>query len=83
MKKLRIKIILELIIFIVLLVYPLTVKATDDTYTTASTINGIIIKWSYKLNDSNQIVDLKAINTNEIVGELTIPSTLDDKIVVA
>ena len=47
-----------LIMILVLLGLCGTVFA-KDTYTATSTINGTTVNWSYELNDSNQIENLK------------------------
>ena len=47
-----------LIMILVLLGLCGTVFA-KDTYTATSTINGVTVNWSYELNDSNQIENLK------------------------
>ena len=69
------------IIILVLLGLCGTVFA-KDTYTATSTINGVTVNWSYELNDSNQIENLKCINPTDLIGNVIIPSTLDGKTVV-
>ena len=70
-----------IIIILVLLGLCGTVFA-KDTYTATSTINGVTVNWSYELNDSNQIENLKCINPTDLIGNVIIPSTLDGKTVV-
>ena len=70
-----------LIMILVLLGLCGTVFA-KDTYTATSTINGTTVNWSYELNDSNQIENLKCINPTDLIGNVIIPSTLDGKTVV-
>ena len=54
-----------------------------DNYTTTSSINGVIVNWEYELNESNQIEKLKCTNASKLSGEVTVPSTLDNKIVIS
>ena len=83
MYKSKIKIILILIILLVILtIFPSVVKATEDTYTATSNINGVTVNWSYELNESNEIINLKCTNPAEMTGNITIPSNLDGKTVV-
>ena len=63
-----------IIIILVLLGLCGTVFA-KDTYTATSTINGVTVNWSYELNDSNQIENLKCINPTDLIGNVIIPST--------
>ncbi len=73
-----------IILFAIILIIGMcgNVLATD-TQTATSTINGVIVNWSYKLNNSNQIVELKCTNSSDLIGNITIPSTLDGKAVVS
>ena len=73
--------IISLLIGIILLIMPTVVKAAD-TYTTTSTINDVTVNWSYKLNDANQIENLKCTNPADLTGNITVPSALDEKVVV-
>ena len=50
-----------------------------EKYTTTSTINEVAVNWEYELNDSNRIENLKCTNPTELTGNITIPSTLDEK----
>ena len=56
--------------------------ADTQTHITTTTINGVTAKWEYRLNDSNQIIDLKCINPSELKGSIAIPSNLDGKTVI-
>lgn len=53
-----------------------------DTYTTTSTVNDDTINWSYTLNTSNEIENLKCTNPDKLKGDILIPSILDEKNVV-
>ena len=67
---------------VLLFICSTTVNATD-TYTTASTINGITVNWEYELNDSNQIENLKCTNPSDLTGSIALPSTLDGYTVIS
>ena len=54
-----------------------------DTYTATSIINGVTVNWEYNVNESNQIENLKCTNPEDLTGNITIPSTLDGKIVIS
>ena len=65
-------------LIVMLLIIPTLVNASDDTeYTTTSTINGVTANLQYKLDEKNQVIELKCLNAEEISGELTVPSTVD------
>lgn len=69
-------------LIVMLLIIPTLVNASDDTeYTTTSTINGVTANLQYKLDEKNQVIELKCLNAEEISGELTVPSTVDGKTV--
>ena len=70
-----------IIIMILLLVGLCGNVLAKDKYTATSTINGVTANWEYELNDSNQIENLKCTNASELTGNVTIPSTLDEKTV--
>ena len=79
----EIKITLAFIVLsFIFLIFPTMVNA-EDTYTTTSTINGVTINWSYTLNESGQIKNLKCTNPADITGNVTVPSTLEGKTVVS
>ena len=74
----------SIIIIMILLLVGLSGNVfAKDKYTATSTINGVTANWEYELNDSNQIENLKCTNASELTGNVTIPSTLDDKAVVS
>ena len=74
----------SIIIILILLLVGLSGNVfAKDKYTATSTINGVTANWEYELNDSNQIENLKCTNASELTGNVTIPSTLDDKAVVS
>ena len=54
-----------------------------DIYTATSTINGVTVNWEYKVNESNQIENLKCTNPTALTGNITIPSTLDGRTVIS
>ena len=70
-------------IMILLVLGICSVALANETYTTTSTINGVIVNWEYELNDSNQIENLRCKNPTELTGNITIPSKLDEKTVVS
>ena len=72
-----------IIIMILLLVGLSGNVLAKDKYTATSTINGVTANWEYELNDSNQIENLKCTNASELTGNVTIPSTLDEKTVIS
>ena len=76
------KIIFLIVVLLMLLIIPSIVNASDTQYT-QTTINNVTVNWTYKLNESNQIEKLKCTNPNALTGNITIPSTLDGKTVVA
>ena len=59
------------------------VLATDATPTATSTINGVTVNWSYKLNEANQIEELKCTNISVLIGNITVPSAIDGKTVIS
>ena len=72
------------IIFIVigLLITSGKVNATDKV-TSQSTINGETITWEYTLNSNGEIEDLVCKNVSDLTGKITIPSAIDEKVVVS
>ena len=80
MKKTKLLLIFCMSLFIVGICTSVFATSTQD-YVTTTTINGVTVKWEYKLNDSNQIIDLKCLNPLELKGSITIPSTLEGKTV--
>ena len=68
------------IIFIVLglLVASGKVNAAD-TVTSQSTINGVTVNLEYTLNSNGDIEDLVCKNVSDLMGKVTIPSTIDEK----
>lgn len=73
------KLTLLLIALVLILVIPNIVSAaTELTYT--DTAQGI--EWSYELDSDDNVINLKC-NTKTVTGTVTIPSTIDDKIVIS
>ncbi len=70
-----------LLVSFMLFIIPTIVNAAD-TQTTTSVINDVTVQWSYTLNDSNQIENLKCTNPTELKGNITVPSQLDEKTVI-
>ena len=82
MKKIKIIMVILVIISSILLIANYSNAATDE-YVTTTVINGVTANWEYRLNDSNQIVDLKCTNPSDLKGSVTIPTTLDGKTVTS
>lgn len=76
------KIIITIIISLVLIGLRRNVFAADK-YNSTSNVNGVTANWEYKLNSSNQIEDLKCTNSEELKGDIIIPSTIDGKTVTS
>lgn len=74
--------ILTIFLIVLLLIFPQIVNAVDKQ-TTTSTINGVTVKWSYTLNEANQIENLKCTNPTELTGNITVPNTLEGKTVIS
>lgn len=71
---------LSIVLFIILLLTGISNNVLGkEKYTTTSTINEVTVNWEYELNDSNEIENLKCTNPTELTGNITIPSTLDEK----
>lgn len=68
------------IILAVLLVIPTVSNAASTEYTYSDTEQGI--EWSYQLDDSNNVIQLKCKTTSK-TGAVTIPSTIDGKTVIS
>ena len=75
--------IFSILIMILLLVGLSGNVFAKDTYTATSIINGVTVNWEYEVNESNQIENLKCTNPTALIGNITIPSTLDGKTVVS
>ena len=71
-----------LLVSVVFTVLPAMSNAAD-TQVTTSDINGVTAKWEYELDESNQIINLKCTNPDELTGNVTVPSTLDGKSVIS
>ena len=82
MKKIKIIMVILVIISSILLIANYSNAATDE-YVTTTVINGVTANWEYRLNDSNQIVNLKCTNPSDLKGSVTIPTTLDGKTVTS
>ena len=76
------KLLIALILLIAILLLPNMVEAAD-TVTSTSTINGVTVNWSYKLNENNKIEDLKCTNAEVLTGSVSIPSIIDEKEVIS
>ena len=81
-KMLRKKIIFVMIFFAALVLMPNIVNAADN-YNATAVINGVTANLEYELNDSNQVINLKCLNANELTGSVTIPAVVDEKTVVS
>lgn len=84
MKEKNKKLVLFIIILAVALLIPNlagaeTVQATETT----STSTGVKVQWSYELDDSGNITNLKCTNISSVNGNLTIPSKIDGHTVVS
>ena len=57
-----------------------TVCFADTTQTATTTEGSNTFNWSYTVNDSNQITDLKCTNSDKssITGNIAIPSTINN-----
>ena len=75
------RILLTILLVLLLIFLPKMVKAAEATETT-TTSTGKTVKWSYELDKSNNIVNLKCTNVSTVQGEVTIPSTIDGHTVV-
>ncbi len=75
--------IFSILIMILLLVRLSGNVFAKDIYTATSTINGVTVNWEYKVNESNQIENLKCTNPTALTGNITIPSTLDGRTVIS
>jgi len=73
---------LTILVALLLLLIPSMVNAADEE-TGSSIINGITVNWTYELDESNQIKNLKCTNVGELTGSFSIPSTIDEKNVVS
>lgn len=79
MKKIKC-ITLLFIVLTLLLVIPNISNAASTEYTYSDTEQGI--EWSYQLDDSNNVIQLKCKTTSK-TGAVTIPSTIDGKTVIS
>ena len=77
------RILLIIILIIAILLIPNLVKADEETKTTTTTINGITVNWSYKLDENSKVKDLKCTNVDAISGKFSIPDKIDEKDVVS
>lgn len=73
------RILLILILAIALFLTPsICNAATIEATQTTTTSTGKTVKWSYELDDNNNIINLVCTNKSEITGTVDIPSTIDD-----
>ena len=75
--------IFSIIIMILILVGLSGNVFANDTYTATSTINGVTVNWQYEINDKDQITNLECTNPTDLVGNITVPATLDGKDVIS
>ena len=68
------------IVLELLLILPNVSNAATTEYTYSDTEQGI--EWSYQLDDSNNVIQLKCKTTSKI-GAVTIPSTIEGKTVIS
>ena len=79
----KMKYLISIIITIIAIaLIPKNSFAEIQKYNATTTENGVNINWEYQLNDSNQIIELKCTNPNNLTGNITIPNELDGKVVV-
>ena len=76
------KLLIALMLLIVVLLLPTIVDATDPL-TATSAINGVTVNWTYELDENNQIKNLKCTNVEVLTGNVSIPSTIDEKDIVS
>lgn len=72
-------ILLFVMVAMLILVFPSISNAATE-YTYSDTEQGI--EWSYQLDDSNNVIELKCKTTSK-TGAVTIPSTIDGKTVIS
>ncbi|MBQ9658908.1 MAG: leucine-rich repeat domain-containing protein [Clostridia bacterium] len=82
MKVKNLIIIFSIIVMLVLL--PNIVNAANEITSTekTATSTGANVQWTYTLNESDQIENLKCKNLSDISGELTIPEKIDNHTVI-
>lgn len=68
------------VVLALLLILPSVSHAASTEYTYSDTEQGI--EWSYQLDDSNNVIELKCKTTSK-TGAVTIPSTIDGKTVIS
>lgn len=78
MTKAKYLIAIILLIGVLFLIPNFSNAATEYTY--SDTVQGI--EWSYKLDNGNNVVNLRC-KTTSVIGEVTIPSTIDGKTVIS
>ena len=81
MKKTKLLLIFCISLLIVGICTSVFAVSTENYGVTTTIINGVTVKWKYKVNNSNQIIDLECTNPSELKGSITIPSTLEGKTV--
>ena len=81
MKKTKLLLIFCISLLIVGICTSVFAVSTENYGVTTTIINGVTVKWEYKVNNSNQIIDLECTNPSELKGSITIPSTLEGKTV--
>ena len=81
MQKMSRKSIFVLILFVaILLLFPTFVHAADnDKKTYKQTVSGVEINFTYKLNKSDEVVELVCTNPEKLKGEYTIPNEIEGK----
>ena len=77
------KIIIFMFLLIGVLLISNNVKGENEKYTATDTINGVVAKFEYNLNDKGEVENLKCTNATELSGNVTIPSIIDGKNVVS
>lgn len=83
MKKVKLTLFFVILIAVILLIPSMCNAATTiDATETTKTSTGKTVKWSYTLNSSNEIENLKCTNISEVSGGLTMPSAIDGHKVV-
>ena len=71
------RIVLLIILLIVLSIFK--ISYASNTYNATTTDNGKELSWSYELDDSNQIINLKCTNKSDIDGNVSIPIAINGR----
>ena len=73
-----------ILVIILMIIFAIPSIVNADTEETAQTeINGVQVNWTYTVNESNQIENLKCTNPEVLTGNITIPSDINGKTVIS